>query len=47
MAEQFMALLAGPLEARSQMGTRTIPEDELRGPARAAVRAFLDAWGAD
>ncbi|MDX3103340.1 TetR/AcrR family transcriptional regulator [Nonomuraea angiospora] len=46
-AEQFMALLVGPLEARSQMGTRTIPEGELRELARAAVRAFLDAWGAD
>lgn len=46
-AEQFMALLVGPLEVRSQMGTRALPEAELRGLARAAVRTFLVAWGTD
>ena len=28
-AEQFIALLAGPVEARSQLGTRHVPDDEL------------------
>ncbi|MET9553931.1 TetR/AcrR family transcriptional regulator [Streptomyces sp. NPDC006645] len=44
-AEQFMALLVGPLEARSRMGTRTIPDPELREVAEAAVDTFLQAFG--
>ncbi|MFD9904408.1 TetR/AcrR family transcriptional regulator [Streptomyces sp. NPDC059063] len=44
-AEQFMALLVGPLEARSRMGTRAIGDAELAGIARAAVDTFLRAFG--
>jgi TetR/AcrR family transcriptional repressor of mexJK operon len=44
-AEQFMALLIGPLEARSEMGTRRIPDTELRQLAHAAVNTFLLAYG--
>ncbi|WP_433349081.1 TetR/AcrR family transcriptional regulator [Microtetraspora malaysiensis] len=44
-AEQFMALLTGPLEARSRMGTRQIDDAELQEIARAAVRTFLTAFG--
>ncbi|SDI79675.1 TetR/AcrR family transcriptional regulator [Nonomuraea jiangxiensis] len=44
-AEQFSSLLAGPLEARTQMGTRVIDDADLRTVARAAVRTFLRAWG--
>ncbi|MEV0165436.1 TetR family transcriptional regulator [Nonomuraea fuscirosea] len=43
-AEQFMALVLGPLEARSQMGTRQLEEAELAGIARAAVETFARAW---
>ncbi|TDD46834.1 TetR/AcrR family transcriptional regulator [Nonomuraea terrae] len=43
-AEQFMALLLGPLEARSRLGTRTLEDAELRTMAAAAVDAFLRAW---
>ncbi|MFG2906718.1 TetR/AcrR family transcriptional regulator [Kitasatospora sp. NPDC048286] len=44
-AEQFMALLAGPMEARSRCGTRQVPDAELNGIARAAVDTFLKAFG--
>ncbi|MGW0804297.1 TetR/AcrR family transcriptional regulator C-terminal domain-containing protein [Nonomuraea sp. NPDC002799] len=44
-AEQLMALLVGPLEARTQLGTRPIGDPELRDLAHAAVRTFLIAWG--
>ncbi|MER5307758.1 TetR/AcrR family transcriptional regulator [Streptomyces sp. NPDC002773] len=44
-AEQFIALLTGPLEARSRMGTRQLDDAELRQLARAAVRTFLAAFG--
>ncbi|MFC8079258.1 TetR/AcrR family transcriptional regulator [Streptomyces sp. NPDC057307] len=44
-AEQFMALLVGPLEARSHMGTRPVPDAELRELADAAVDTFLHAFG--
>ncbi|SEG98872.1 DNA-binding transcriptional regulator, AcrR family [Nonomuraea solani] len=44
-AEQFMALLLGPLEARSQMGTRVLEEAELQVMARTAVDTFVRAWG--
>ncbi|GAB2612207.1 TetR/AcrR family transcriptional regulator [Streptomyces capparidis] len=45
-AEQLLALLTGPLEARTRMGTRPIGDDELREVSRAAVRTFLLAFGA-
>ncbi len=45
-AEQFLALLTGPIEARSRMGTRPVPDDELRTVARAAVDTFLRAFAA-
>lgn len=44
-ADQLWALLAGPTEARSGMGTRRIPERELRTAAKAAVDTFLRAFG--
>ncbi|SCD41918.1 transcriptional regulator, TetR family [Streptomyces sp. DvalAA-14] len=46
-AEQFLALLTGPMEARSQLGTRPVPETELRTVADAAVGTFLRAFRAD
>ncbi|WP_433324099.1 TetR/AcrR family transcriptional regulator [Spirillospora sp. CA-294931] len=45
-AEQFMALLTGPLEARSLMGTRRLDDAELRQITRATVTTFLTAFGA-
>lgn len=45
MAEQFLALLTGPMEARSRMGTRRVDDPELREVARAAVDTFLWAFG--
>ncbi|MEU4546992.1 TetR/AcrR family transcriptional regulator C-terminal domain-containing protein [Nonomuraea dietziae] len=44
-AEQFTALLIGPMEARSRMGTREFGDAELRQVTRAAVRTFLQAFG--
>ncbi len=44
-AEHFFALLTGPLESRSRLGTRRVPAAELRGIADAAVDAFLRAYG--
>lgn len=44
-AEQLIALLTGPLEPRSRMGTRPLDDAELREIARAAVRTFLTAFG--
>lgn len=46
-AEHFFALLTGPLEFRSRLGTRRVPAAELRGMADAAVDAFLRAYGSD
>jgi AcrR family transcriptional regulator len=43
-AEQFTALLSGPIESRSRFGTRTIPRTELRGIARDAVSTFVKAF---
>ncbi|MBF8190343.1 TetR/AcrR family transcriptional regulator C-terminal domain-containing protein [Nonomuraea sp. K274] len=43
-AEQFLALLLGPLEARSRMGTRQIEDAELRVMAHTAVDTFVRAW---
>ncbi len=44
-AEQFIALLAGPIEARSRLGTRQVPDEELWAVTRAAVETFLRAFG--
>ncbi|MFI5551951.1 TetR/AcrR family transcriptional regulator [Streptomyces sp. NPDC051738] len=46
-AEHFLALLTGPLEFRSRLGTRRVPAAELRDIADAAVDAFLRAYGSD
>ncbi|KAB8171029.1 TetR family transcriptional regulator [Streptomyces sp. 3MP-14] len=45
-AEQLMALLIGPLEARSRMGVRPVPDEELREVAAAATATFLRAYAA-
>ncbi|MFD7061128.1 TetR/AcrR family transcriptional regulator [Streptomyces sp. NPDC059906] len=44
-AEQFIALLTGPAEARSKFGTAQLSEDALRDIATGAVRTFLMAFG--
>ena len=44
-AEQFLALLTGPLEARTRMGIRQIEDTELNEIARSAVHTFLAAFG--
>ncbi|WP_067831551.1 TetR/AcrR family transcriptional regulator [Actinomadura kijaniata] len=44
-AEQFLALLDGPLEARSAMGTRRLRKADLDALADAAVETFLRAFG--
>ncbi|MEV4257770.1 TetR/AcrR family transcriptional regulator [Spirillospora sp. NPDC049652] len=44
-AEQFTALLIGPMEKRTRLGTRPLPEGELRDSARQAVDTFLRAFG--
>ena len=46
-AEQFSALLTGPMEARSRLGTREVTDAELRSVAAAAVHTFLLAFGPD
>ncbi|MEW2517543.1 TetR/AcrR family transcriptional regulator [Actinacidiphila alni] len=43
-AEQFLALLTGPMEARSQLGTRPVPDAEQELVAHAAVSTFLRAY---
>jgi AcrR family transcriptional regulator len=43
-AEQFLALLAGPMDRRARLGTRHVPNTELRTVARAAVHTFLRAF---
>lgn len=43
-AEQFLALLTAPLEARSMLGSREVAADELHGIAVAAVDTFLRAY---
>ncbi|NED81159.1 TetR/AcrR family transcriptional regulator [Streptomyces sp. SID11233] len=45
-SEHFLALLTGPMEARSQLGTRAVPESEIHQVAHSAVRTFLLAYGA-
>jgi TetR/AcrR family transcriptional repressor of mexJK operon len=44
-AEQFVALLTGPIEGRARFGTRRLPETELWSVTRSAVRTFLLAFG--
>ncbi|WP_433680681.1 TetR/AcrR family transcriptional regulator [Nocardia sp. CA-119907] len=44
-AEQLLALLTAPLEARSRLGTREVSAAEQRDIADAAVRTFLSAYG--
>ncbi|MFD0020535.1 TetR/AcrR family transcriptional regulator C-terminal domain-containing protein [Streptomyces sp. NPDC058382] len=44
-AERFLALLTGPLDARSRFGTRDVPEAELRQVGRSALCTFLRAYG--
>ena len=44
-AQQFAALLTGPVEARSRSGTRDVTESELRVVTDAAVTTFLAAYG--
>ncbi|MEE1743003.1 TetR/AcrR family transcriptional regulator [Streptomyces sp. NPDC006641] len=44
-AEQLIALLTGPLEVRSRMGTRQIDDAEVHQLARAAIRTFLATFG--
>jgi TetR/AcrR family transcriptional repressor of mexJK operon len=43
-ADQYWALLVGPAEARSRMGTRQVPDAELRAVARVAIDTFLRAF---
>ncbi|MGW0431759.1 TetR/AcrR family transcriptional regulator [Micromonospora sp. NPDC003197] len=44
-AEHFGALLTGPLENRSRLGTRKIPQSELREVTENAITTFLRAFG--
>ncbi|ASU85797.1 TetR/AcrR family transcriptional regulator [Nocardiopsis gilva YIM 90087] len=43
-SEQFLALLTGPMELRSRLGTRQVPDTELRSVAGAARDTFLLAY---
>jgi hypothetical protein len=43
-AEQFLALLTGPLEARSRAGGQAVSAANTRGVANAAVDTFLRAY---
>ncbi|MEV3926850.1 TetR/AcrR family transcriptional regulator [Actinomadura coerulea] len=43
-AEQFFALLCGPMDKRARLGTRRVPNAELRALSRAAVSTFLQAF---
>jgi TetR/AcrR family transcriptional regulator, mexJK operon transcriptional repressor len=43
-AEQFLALLTGPIDKRARLGTRQVPDTELRAVAQAAVDTFLKAF---
>jgi TetR/AcrR family transcriptional repressor of mexJK operon len=46
-AEQLTALLAGPMDKRSRLGTQPVPDTELRTVASAAVHTFLKAFAAE
>lgn len=43
-SEQFLALLTGPLELRTALGTRAVADEELRSVAETAVDTFLLAY---
>ncbi|MCP2261323.1 transcriptional regulator, TetR family [Streptoalloteichus tenebrarius] len=43
-AEQFVALLTGPVEGRSALGTRPVSDQELRDTVAAAVETFTRAF---
>ncbi|CCF61913.1 tetR family transcriptional regulator [Nocardia cyriacigeorgica GUH-2] len=43
-AEQLLALLTGPLERHSRLGTQAVPDPTLRDIADAAVETFLRAY---
>jgi TetR/AcrR family transcriptional regulator, mexJK operon transcriptional repressor len=43
-AEQFIALLTAPIDARSRLGTRQVSDEELWTVTRAAVDTFLRAF---
>ncbi|TDV48843.1 TetR/AcrR family transcriptional regulator [Actinophytocola oryzae] len=43
-AEQFFSLLSGSIDTRARLGTRRVPNTELRTVARAAVDTFLKAF---
>lgn len=43
-AEQFLALLTGPMALRTRLGTRKVSDAELRAVGRAAVDTFLRAY---
>lgn len=43
-AEHFTALLTGPMEARARLGTRQVPDEELRAVTQSAVATFLRAF---
>jgi len=43
-AEQFFALLTGPMDKRARLGTRHVPNTELRTVSRVAVHTFLRAF---
>jgi TetR/AcrR family transcriptional regulator, mexJK operon transcriptional repressor len=45
-AEQLLALLVGPVDIRSELGTRRVSDDELRAISHEAVNTFLNAYGA-
>lgn len=44
-AGQFVALITGPVESSSALGTRPVPDDVRRRVVGAAVRTFLRAFG--
>ncbi|MFQ6398629.1 TetR/AcrR family transcriptional regulator [Nocardia sp. KC 131] len=44
-AEQLTALLTGPMETRTRLGTRRVPNPEIRSVTKAAVNTFLKAFG--
>ncbi|MFF5306629.1 TetR/AcrR family transcriptional regulator [Streptomyces sp. NPDC013161] len=46
-AEQLLALVTGPLETRSRLGTRKVTTAEMRALAQSAVDTFLRAYAAD
>ncbi|MGD6749513.1 TetR/AcrR family transcriptional regulator [Streptomyces sp. BH105] len=46
-AEQLLALITGPLEVRSRLGTRKIGAAEMHTLAESAVATFLAAYGTE